>query len=595
MKIKLLLIAVIFCTALILKSCANMAQGPTGGLKDETPPEFVGSTPSPHAVNFRKNRIEIEFNEYIILDNPAKNLVVSPTQDVFPVAKGNGRKVMVELKDSLLENTTYTIDFGNSIVDNNEKNPFPEFVFSFSTGQAIDTLEISGTVLNAENLAPVSGIYAGVHLKPEDSIFTSRKLERVTRTNLQGNFTLRNLAGMPYRVYALEDGNNNYFFDQITEGIAVQEEIVIPRTEMQIQKDTVAGDSVVMRDVLRYLPDSLLLRLYKEENTRQYYIKSERNEAWKFTLYFRNFTKKLPGIIPVNFEGEDWFLSEPSVTRDTLVYWIKDSLIFKQDTLRFAIDYEKTDSLEKLVPVRDTLTLIYKEKELSRREKKENEGKTVFTNELALPSTVEIYDKPVIEWERPLTSFGKENIVLMVKKDTVWNDLDFSIEPDTQRNLRSYSIIAGFEPEKEYKMWIDSASVTDIFGFHNDKIEAKFKIRSKEEYSNFFVVLKNAPEKAFVQLLNKNDQPVMQSSVIEGKATFQYVNPGEYFLRLIEDRNENGRWDTGNFKAKIQPEQVFYYHQKIKLRVNWDVEEEWDVTALPLQMQRPQELNSKKK
>ncbi len=347
MKIKLLLIAVIFCTALILKSCANMAQGPTGGLKDETPPEFVGSTPSPHAVNFRKNRIEIEFNEYIILDNPAKNLVVSPTQDVFPVAKGNGRKVMVELKDSLLENTTYTIDFGNSIVDNNEKNPFPEFVFSFSTGQAIDTLEISGTVLNAENLAPVSGIYAGVHLKPEDSIFTSRKLERVTRTNLQGNFTLRNLAGMPYRVYALEDGNNNYFFDQITEGIAVQEEIVIPRTEMQIQKDTVAGDSVVMRDVLRYLPDSLLLRLYKEENTRQYYIKSERNEAWKFTLYFRNFTKKMPGIIPVNFEGEDWFLSEPSVTRDTLVYWIKDSLIFKQDTLRFAIDYEKTDSLEK--------------------------------------------------------------------------------------------------------------------------------------------------------------------------------------------------------------------------------------------------------
>ncbi len=240
-------------------------------------------------------------------------------------------------------------------------------------------------------------------------------------------------------------------------------------------------------------------------------------------------------------------------------------------------------------------SLIYKEKELSRREKKENEGKTVFTNELALPSTVEIYDKPVIEWERPLTSFGKENIVLMVKKDTVWNDLDFSIEPDTQRNLRSYSIIAGFEPEKEYKMWIDSASVTDIFGFHNDKIEAKFKIRSKEEYSNFFVVLKNAPEKAFVQLLNKNDQPVMQSSVIEGKATFQYVNPGEYFLRLIEDRNENGRWDTGNFKAKIQPEQVFYYHQKIKLRVNWDVEEEWDVTALPLQMQRPQELNSKKK
>ncbi len=595
MKRKLLLIAVIFCAALILKSCANMAQGPTGGLKDETPPEFLKSTPPPNAVNFQQSKIEIEFDEYIILDNPMKNLLVSPTQDEFPVAKGIGRKVMVELNDSLLENTTYTIDFGNSVVDNNEKNPFAGFVFSFSTGPAIDTLMISGTVLNAENLAPVSGIYAGVYTNLEDSAFSSAKMERIARTNERGNFTLRNLSGKPYRVYALEDANNNYFFDQITEGIAVTEEIVTPSVKHETQTDTVAGDSVVTRNVIRHLPDSLLLRFYKEENSRQYFIKSERNEAWKFMLYFKNFTKKLPEITPVNFEGEDWLLSEPSVTGDTLVYWIKDSLIFKQDTLRFAIDYEKTDSLEKLIPARDTITLFYKEKELSRREKKENEDKTIFTNTLLLPATVEIYNKPVIEWERPLRSFGKENISLTEKKDTLWTELDFRIEQDLQHNLRSYRLIADFEPEKEYKILIDSASVTDILGFHNDKIEAIFKIRPKEEYSNFFIVLKNAPEKAFAQLLSKNDLPVMQSPVTQGKASFQFVKPGEYFLRLIDDPNGNGRWDTGNFKAKIRPEQVFYYNKKIKLRVNWDVEEEWDVTAVPLQLQRPEELKSKSK
>ncbi len=508
MKNKILLIVLIVGAALILKSCANMAQGPTGGIKDETPPEFFKSTPSPNAVNVRKSKVEIELNEYIILDNPTKNLVVSPTQDQFPVAKGIGRKVVVELLDSLLENTTYTLDFGNSIVDNNEKNPIPDYVFSFSTGPVIDTMQISGKVLNAENLAPVAGIYAGVYTNLEDSVFTSLKMERITRTNPQGNFTIRNLTGKPYRVYALEEANNNYFFDQRTEGIAVLEEIVLPKVELKIEKDTTGSDSLATRNVVHFLPDSLLLRFYKEEDVRQFFIKAERNEAWRFTLYFKNYTKKMPEITPVNFEGEDWFLSEPSVTRDTLVYWIADSLIFRQDTLRFAIDYEKTDSLEKLIPARDTITLFYKEKELSRREKKELEGKTIFTQVLSTPSTVEIYNKPVIQWSKPLMSFGKENVSLTVKKDTVWNDLDFRIEPDSQSNLRTYFIIADLEPEKEYKMQIDSASVTDILGFHNDKIEAKFKIRPREEYSNLFLLLKNAPEKAFVQLLNKNDIPV---------------------------------------------------------------------------------------
>jgi hypothetical protein len=569
-----------------------MAQGPTGGNKDEIPPEFLRSMPSPNALNFRKNKVEIEFNEYIILDNPTKNLVVSPTQDQFPVAKGIGRKVTVELLDSLLENTTYTIDFGNSITDNNEKNPVSDYVFTFSTGPVVDTMQVSGTVLNAENLAPVAGVYAGVYTNLDDSAFTSFKMERITRTNPQGNFFIRNLAEKPYRLYALEDANNNYFFDLPTEKIATQEEIVTPRIELEIVKDTTGSDSLTTVETIRFLPDSLILFFYQEEDKRQFFIKQERSEAWKFTLYFKNITKKLPEITPVNFEGEDWVLSEPSVTKDTLVYWITDSLIFMQDTLLLAIDYEKTDSLEELVPQRDTITLLYKGKKLSRREKKEGEDKMIFTQTLSTPSVVEVYNKPVIQWSRPLMSFGKENVSLTVKKDTLWNDIDFRIEQDSS-NFRTYFIIADLEPGKEYKMQIDSASVTDILGFHNDKIEAKFKIRSKEEYSNLFLLMKNAPEKMFVQLLNKNDMPVMQSSAMDGKVTFQYVKPGEYYLRLIDDRNGNGRWDTGNFKAKIQPEQVFYYNKPIKLRVNWDVEEEWDVTAVPLQLQRPPELKSK--
>ena len=576
-----------------------MAQGPTGGPKDETPPEYRRSTPVPNAVNYNKNKIEIEFNEYIILDNPSKYPVVSPTQELFPVAKGIGKKVSVELKDSLLENTTYTFDFGNSIVDNNERNPIADYVFSFSTGPTIDTLMISGTVLNAENLAPVADIYVGVYSDLEDTIFTSRKLERIAKTNAKGYFILRNLAEKPYRVYALQDMNGNYYFDQKPEGIAVLSDAVTPRIEIRIKEDTIhkdsaAIDSIVIYKDIRYLPDSLLLSFYREKDNRQYFIKSERNEASKFVLFFKNPSKQLPIITPVNFEGGDWYIPEPSMTRDTLVYWIKDSLIYKQDTLLFAIDYNKTDSLENLVPARDTITAFYKEKELTRREKKENRDKINFTNTVSLPNIVEIYNKPVIEWEKPLQSFDKGFISVSVKKDTVWNDFDFRIEPDTQKNRRTYLIIANFEPGKEYKMVIDSALVTDIYGNHNNKIEAKFRIKPKEEYSNLSVFVENSPEEAFLQLLDKNDVSVMQTPVVKGKGSFLFVKPGEYFLRLIDDRNGNGVWDTGNFKEKIEPERVFYYNQKIKLRVNWDVEENWNVTSVPVLLQRPSEIKVKK-
>jgi len=572
-----------------------MGSGPTGGPKDVTPPEYRKSTPLPNAVNYDKNKIEIEFNEYILLDNPTKNLVVSPTQDVAPIAKGIGRKVLIELKDSLLENTTYTFDFGNSIVDNNERNPLVGYVFSFSTGETIDTLMISGSVINADNLSPVSDIYVGVYSDLEDSVFTSRKMERITKTNAKGQFTLRNLAEKPYNVYALEDVNSNFYFDQKPEGIAVLGEAVTPWIEIKTKSDTIRTDSVtidtiVTRNVVRYFPDSLLLRFYKENDNRQYFIKAERNEASKFTLYFKNFTKNLPEITPINFEGDDWFVSEPSITKDTLVYWVKDSLIYKQDTICFAIDYEKTDSLDNLIPARDTIYAFYKTKELTRKEKKEKAGKIDFTKLLSQPGVVEIYNKPVIEWEKPLQSFDKEFISLTVKKDTVWIDIDFQIERDTLKNRRTYIIVANFESEKEYKMQIDSAAVTDIYDRHNNKIEAKFKIKNKDEYANLIVSLKNEPENAFLQLLDKTDMPFMQTPVVKGTGTFMHVKPGEYFLRMIVDRNGNGRWDTGDYKEKIEPEEVFYYDQKIKLRVNWDVEEDWDVTKIPLLRQRPEEL-----
>jgi uncharacterized protein (DUF2141 family) len=576
-----------------------MAQGPTGGLKDETSPKYQRSFPAPNAVNYTSNKIEVEFDEYIILDNPSKNLLVSPPQDKFPVAKGIGKKVTVELRDSLLPNTTYTFDFGNSIVDNNERNAIENYTFSFSTGPVLDSLSISGTVINANNLSPAEGIYVGVYSELSDSAFTSYKMEKVARTDSKGKFTIHNLPQKQYRVYALNDINNNFYFDQITEEIAVLNETITPQFEIKILRDTVYKDSVnidtiITRNISRFYPDSLILRLFLEKDNRQYYIKSERNNKHQLTLYFRNPAKELPKITPLNFEAADWYIVEPSVTADTLFYWIKDSVVYNQDTLQFLIDYQKTDSIGMLIPSRDTIHVAVKKQQLTRREKEKKE-EIIFTNLSSLPYSVEYYNNPALMWERPLLSFGKEHISLLVQEDTLWNEIDFEIQSDSLHNSRSYTLAGNWSPEKNYKIKIDSAAVTDIYGNHNNKIETIFKIRSKEEYANLIITVQNAPKEAFMELLDVNDKMVMQTQVINNKGTFRFVKPGEYFLRLISDRNSNGVWDTGNFSEKIEPEEVFYFTKKIRLRANWDVEENWNLTEVPLLLQKPLEIKIQKR
>lgn len=193
----------------LLYSCANMAT-PNGGPYDEAPPKFVSSDPLPNQLNFKKNRVEILFDELVQLDQPSENVIVTPPQRLQPVIQANGRRVIVEFQDTMLENETYTIDFTTALADNNEKNVLENFTFAFSTGETLDSLAISGILLNAENLEPMPGITIGVHTNLEDSAFTSLPFTRTSRTNDKGEFTIRNMAPGTYRVYALEDVMRTY-------------------------------------------------------------------------------------------------------------------------------------------------------------------------------------------------------------------------------------------------------------------------------------------------------------------------------------------------------------------------------------------------
>ena len=194
---------------ILLYACASTGT-PDGGPYDETPPKFVRATPEPNATNNKRKKIAIEFDEFIKIENAAEKVIISPPQTEMPEVKASGKRVLVEFFDTLRDNTTYTIDFGDAIVDNNEGNPMGNFSYAFSTGEIIDTMEVSGTVLNAQDLEPIKGIQVGLHSNLNDSAFTSLPFVRISRTDSRGHFTIKGVAPGKYRIYALKDGNQNY-------------------------------------------------------------------------------------------------------------------------------------------------------------------------------------------------------------------------------------------------------------------------------------------------------------------------------------------------------------------------------------------------
>lgn len=357
----------------VLYSCASIGR-PEGGAIDETPPRFVGSTPAPGALNNNRKKVTIEFDEFIKLEKPGEKIVISPPQVQQPEIKANGKKVVITLKDTLKLNTTYSIDFSDAIQDNNEGNPLPDFGFTFSTGSVIDSMVVSGTVLNAANLEPVKGMLVGMHSNLADSAFTTIPFERVGRTDSRGRFTIRGVAPGEYRIYGLQDADQNFYYSQPTEMIAFEDSLIIPamdeRTRLDtLWKDSLTIDTIMERAYTHFSPDDVILRCFKERVLSQRLIRSERPESRKFSFYFSTQADSLPLLKGLNFDETNAFIVEKPTGRiDTLHYWIRDSLIYKMDTLKMSLTYLYTDTLNQLVPRTDTLRLVSKIRPKSEKE-----------------------------------------------------------------------------------------------------------------------------------------------------------------------------------------------------------------------------------
>ena len=361
---------------LLFFACARIGS-PDGGPYDETPPKVVHTSPKFGATNEKNvKRITIEFDEIVKVDNPSERVVISPPQIQQPEIEANGRRITVTLLDSLKPNMTYTIDFADAIVDNNEGNPYGDYAFTFSTGESVDTFQVSGHVLNAENLEPIKGMLVGLYKvggnaegdsvkELPDSVFRTIPFERISRTDSRGHFVVKGLSPGQYRAFALKDLNQNYVYDQRAEMVAFSERILSTSSRPDVRPDTIWHDSIHYDSIVyvpytHYFPDDIVLTAFESALQDRHLLKSERPILEHFMLYFTAGSDTLPRLTGLNFNSDNAFIIDASKNNDSIDYWIKDSLIYNLDTLQMQIDFYETDTTGNYSITTDTLRLVSK-------------------------------------------------------------------------------------------------------------------------------------------------------------------------------------------------------------------------------------------
>ena len=514
-------------------SCAKRAS-PTGGPKDSIPPILTNASPKLNTTYFNKTGFTLTFDEYISLKDISKQLIISPplNSDQYKVlpASGASKKISLELKDSLLENTTYTFNFGNSIVDYNESNPISFFTYTLSTGANIDSLYIRGNIIDAFEkdtqtfislqLYPVDSVY-------NDSVIYNKKPLYVTSTLDSTIYEFKNLREGKYNLIALQDVSGNYFFDQSIDKIGFLNSLI------ELPKDSIIN-----------------LRLFKERKNFSWASPNFVNEHHVVLAYFgdyKNESFSMISKVPKTFQS----LVTKSRETDSLNYWFKgaklDSIKFEfeiQDTLR-----TKTAYLRK--PVEDSLII-----------------KSLTTGSLKLKSKFEVSSN------LPIVSVDS-TFVKVINVDSVNVPVSLKVLENYDRILIDFEVL----PNDKYNITLLPNALEDFWGRTNDTLTFNTPTKKIEDYGNIYLrVIHNLPHPYIIELIqNKKVIRRYDSPLDGGLYSFELLDPGKYFVRLIEDSNNNRIWDTGSYLGKVQPEKVIYYWKEIDLRANWDMNETFNV------------------
>ncbi len=589
MKKTLLLAAVVVIGYLtFFTSCANIGM-PSGGLKDTIPPVMVRSVPGNNQVNYKSKEIRVTFNELIKMEGINEKFVVSPPVSKRPVFRMKGRTLIVDLNDTLRKNTTYSLDFKDAISDNNEGNRMPEFRLAFSTGPVVDSLRVVGFVKEAFNLEAAGNSTILFYKGKSDTLLYKSRPDFLARADRRGFFAATNLPAQTYQVYALADVDNNLKYTAGVDSIAFLDSLIVPSAKYFPQRDTTVtgSDTLVVFGKTRFYPDPLYFLRFYEKGFNLRLDKYEHTNRKYLDLNFTESVKDTFNIVPVNFTppAKGWKYIEMSPHKDSVRVWLTDSTVYKRDTLIFKLNYLQQDSLERKFVKSDTLKFYFSDLVQKGKNKRQQRHKiervpVSFSLSSNLKPGFDIYSDVLLSAGEPIASFDTSKVKLFIKKDTLFVPAPFKIKPD-KNNERRYFLTHKWNFGEAFKLTVDSAAIRTIYDVPSNKFNNEFKIQEEEHYGSLIINLQNVTGPTIIQLLSDTkEEAVLRSYQTnkDGLVTFQYLEPQKYLIKAIFDRNANGKWDSGDLKKKIQPEEVIYYLNVLKVRANWENPFPW---ALP--------------
>ena len=522
---RLLYIPIVFLFLLSFTDCAKKGR-PSGGLRDTIAPVILRSAPENFTINFKNNEIRITFDEFIKLKDISKELIISPPLKYPPVITplSVSKVLKIKILDTLKDNTTYSFNFGNSILDNNEGNLFPNYKYVFSTGSYIDSLTLKGTAVDA--LLPKTDFPTTVALYQVDQsykdslVFLEKPTYITTTLDETNNFELSNLKQGTYQLIALKEQTRNYTFQPKTDKIGFYKDLI-----------TIPTDSLFELRLFKEVPDFKPTRPKLESSNRISFGYEGKTDNYQITLLtpmeddFQYQVLKQPGRDTLNF----WF--KPKVTKDSLVFVTKNKLQIDTTTVRFRELY--SDSL-RLTAINDRL--------------------------------ISLGDTLKLKANTPLVAINSEKISVVTKDSLA---IDFVAQINTKENAAQ--IVFDKQEEQLYSITLRNGALTDYLSNTNDSIVYRQQVKPIADFASLNLTLDNADEFPLLIELIDEKFKVVKQTYLEANAPvfFEHINPGNYFIRLIMDQNKNKIWDPGNFLDKLAPEKVVYYPSIIELRANW--------------------------
>lgn len=569
-------------------SCAQQV-APTGGPKDVTPPKILEEIPSNLSTDFASDRIEIAFDEFIKLQSASEQIVISPPLLRQPSYQLKKKSLIIKFEEELSPKTTYTINFGEAIQDNNEGNILKNFTYVFSTGAYLDSMEVLGKLTDVLTGEPEADALVMLYKNDIDSLPMDTTPNYFTRTNESGHYHIRNVADQPYKIFALKDENANYKFDVKTEKIGFLDSLILPyapparaKPDTSVADTTInelaVADSVevdtsnteISKSGSKPIPKYDML-MFVEEDTTQFLKKSYCDHFGKLVFVYNRPVSEFQLEMKDFSAKKQWKLEDISPTGDTITVWVTDA-VPEVMTLYPAIDGEPADTVE--ITMKERTEVISSGGGQSKGAKRKQEKFALTASTRPGTNRSPKPNEPLsLVWNHPI--LGLDISRMKLYEDSVRVQYDITTEDPA---LRVFDIAYDWKPGGRYRLLILDSAFTDMYNLWNDTIETSFKASDKDMFGSLTLKITESPSKPIlVELVTSSNKLVERKTVRQvEKVAFKQLSPGKFDLVVIEDKNTNGKWDTGNYLEKRQPEPIQTIEKGAEVRANWDLELEWN-------------------